>query len=131
MKERFARFMYGRYGNDQLNRFLLIVSMAGLVLSIVTGRQIFWVIAVALLIVSYIRLFSRNIPKRYAENQKYLSISGRITGWFKLRIKHLKERKTHRFFTCPSCRQKVRVPKGKGNVCITCPKCRTQFQKRS
>ncbi len=131
MREKLARFMYGRYGNDQLNRFLLIVSMVLVVITLFTGIDTFWYIGVVLITLTYLRMFSRKIQKRYAENQKYLKLMNPISGWFKLRIKHFKERKTHRFFKCPSCKQKVRVPKGKGNICITCPKCRTQFQKRS
>ena len=131
MREKMARFMYGRYGNDQLNRFMLIISMILVVITLITGWDVFWFVGVVLITLVYLRMFSRKIQKRYAENQKYLSLTNPITGWFKLRIKHLKERKTHRFFACPACKQKVRVPKGKGKICITCPKCKTQFQKRS
>ena len=131
MRQRLMRFMSGRYGNDQLNRFLLIASIVLVFATLFSGIEIFWYIGIVLLTITYMRMFSRKIQKRYAENQKYLQIIGPISGWFKLRIKHLKQRKTHRFFKCPSCQQKVRVPKGKGMICITCPKCRTQFQKRS
>lgn len=131
MREKLMRFMYGRYGNDQLNRFMLILSVLLVFVSSFTGKNVFWYIGAVLITLTYIRMFSRNIQKRYAENQKYLQLVGPIGKWFKIRFKHLKERKTHRFFSCPACKQKVRVPKGKGNICITCPKCRTQFQKRS
>jgi len=131
MRERLARFMYGRYGNDNLNRFLSGFSFFLLIVYMITKFYPLWMVAVILLVLVYIRMFSRNIQKRYQENQKYLQVTAPVTNWMRLRIKHLKERKTHRFFICPTCRQKVRVPKGKGNICITCPKCRTQFQKRS
>jgi len=131
MKEKFIRFMSGRYGIDRLNHFILMLACIGILLSSLTDIYIFWLAAVILLFISYMRIFSRNISKRYAENQKYLSMIQPIEKWFRLRLKHMKERKTHRFFKCPSCKQKVRVPKGKGNICITCPKCKTQFQKRS
>lgn len=131
MKNKLIRFMQGRYGNDQLNRFLLILSMVLVFVSVFSKKTLFWYIGVVFITITYIRMFSRNVPKRYAENQKYLKLIAPVSRWYKLRIKHLKERKTHRFFKCPACQQKVRVPKGKGMICITCPKCRNQFQKRS
>lgn len=125
------RLMYGRYGNDALNRLLLFLILGLLVVSSFTRISIFYWASLALLVLSYLRMFSKNIPKRYEENQQYLRIRNGFTGWFKIRYKHIKQRKDYRFFKCPTCGQKVRVPKGKGNIQITCPKCRTAFNKRS
>lgn len=129
--DRLRRVMYGRYGTDQLNRLLLGITMVLLITSMFIRNPGFYGVALGILIISYYRMFSRNIAKRYEENQKYLSFRNRLVGWFKLRRLHLKQRKDYRFFKCPTCGQKVRVPKGKGMVQITCPKCRTAFNKRS
>ncbi|MGN0313101.1 MAG: hypothetical protein ACI4CC_10010 [Lachnospiraceae bacterium] len=130
-KDRVARAMYGRYGNDELNRMILVLSMVLLVVSAFGKVGGLYLLAVALLILSYYRMLSRNVSKRYAENQKYLTYKNKITGWFRIRKLHLKQRKEFHFFKCPACGQKVRVPKGKGMIEITCPKCRNSFRKRS
>ena len=130
MKEKLQRFMWGRYGNDRFNQFLMIVALVCLALSFF-GLRIFYVLALALLVYVYYRMFSRNIPKRYAENQKYLNYRYQMAVKWNRFKKHLAQRKNYRFYKCPQCKQKVRVPKGRGKICITCPKCRTEFVKKS
>lgn len=130
-RDRLQRFMMGRYGNDQLNKFILAVSFIILIVSAITKIGYLYILAVLLLVLTYIRMFSRNINKRYNENAKFMKIFGKVTGWFKIKGKHLKESKDYRFFSCPTCKQKVRVPKGRGLIEITCPKCKNHFQKRS
>ena len=66
-----------------------------------------------------------------AENQKFLTLRYKTISKWNLMKKHWAESKTHRFFKCPQCKQKVRVPKGRGKICITCPKCKTEFVKKS
>ncbi len=117
------RFMEGRYGNDRLNMFIL---GAGLVLVLVytfipntLARLILWAISYALMFWAIFRMLSRNTYKRYQENRKFLQIFDRI-----------KDRE-HRYFDCPKCRQTVRVPRGKGKIAITCPKCREKFVRKT
>ena len=79
----------------------------------------------------YFRMFSRNLAKRHAENQKFLNFRyERTVGWNRFK-KRTAQRKDYRFFKCPSCKQRVRVPRGHGKIEITCPKCRTCFVKKS
>ena len=130
MKERFARFMQGRYGADNFSRFLMVATLVFLVLSMFTGR-IFWYIAIALLIYSYFRMFSRNISKRYTENQKYLQLKGKVVSFFKGQKNMAGQMKDYHIYKCPQCKQKIRIPRGKGKIEITCPKCKTTFIKRS
>ena len=117
------RFMTGRYGTDKLNTTIL---GAGLVVCLITIFVPVWPINLILTGVSYglmfwaiFRCFSRNTYKRYQENRKYLTFLERI-----------KDRE-HRYFDCPKCRQPVRVPKGKGKIAITCPKCKEKFIKKT
>lgn len=130
MKEKFYRFMQGRYGGDQLSRTLMILTFICLAISLFGGR-IFYVLAIALIVYSYFRIFSRNIYKRSAENTAYLKYEYRVKQFFATLKRDMKQRKTHHIYRCPSCKQKIRVPRGKGKIEIRCPKCSQTFIKRS
>ncbi len=138
MKERFMRFMAGRYGADQLSRFLNIAVLVLIVLSTVfaacglyTLYVITWAAAIVLMFVVIWRMFSKNISKRYQANVKYLTLKNKVTGFFRKKVSRIKQSKTHRFFKCPKCGQVVRTPRGKGTIRITCPKCREVFIRKS
>lgn len=130
MRERIARFMIGRYGIDDLTRFLNIVVLLSLFLGIFVSSSISS-LGMVLLTYQYFRIFSRNIYKRSKENEAYLRLRNRIDRWFSIRKQRFSQRKDYRFFTCPSCKQRLRVHRGKGKIALTCPKCRTQFIKKS
>ena len=120
----FARMMYGRYGNDSLNHFLLIVTLILLLLAYLPYMGGCLLLAIAIMIWSNVRCFSRNIGKRQRELMKYLALRNRIKGFFSLRKKIWRERKTHRYFKCKGCKAMLRVPKGKGTIDVTCPRCK-------
>lgn len=122
-KTGFMRFMQGRYGTDKLNMYILgagviacVIALfirnawADLILSVVSYGLLFWAL---------FRSFSRNTYKRYEENRKFLRL-----------LDQVKDRE-HRYFRCPKCRQSVRVPKGKGKIAISCPKCKEKFIKKT
>ena len=116
-------FMLGRYGTDKLNMAILGV---GLVLSILVAFIKVPILDLTLTLFAYglmfwaiFRMLSRNTYKRYQENRKYLRFLERI-----------KDRE-HRYFDCPRCHQPVRVPRGKGKISITCPKCKEKFIKKT
>ena len=131
MKERMQRFMAGRYGNDQLNQFIFIVAIISMVLEIITRQSLFYTLTLVLLILAYVRVFSRNINKRYEENMKFLQKKDAILNKFRKQKYYAAQRRNFRIYTCPQCKQKIRIPKGKGKISITCPKCRTSFIKKS
>ena len=131
MKEKLQRFMIGRYGADELSKAQSVVVMILLVLSLFGRLGILYWLALALMIYSIWRMFSKNVSKRYEENQKYLNCRYKATVKIDRMKKHFAQRKIYRFYKCPQCKQKVRVPKGRGKICITCPKCRTEFIKKS
>ena len=116
-------FMEGRYGTDRLNMVILIAALVVVVIySFFPGgivRLILWVISYALMIWAICRSLSRNTYKRYEENRKLLQF-----------FDALKDRQ-HRYFNCPKCRQRVRVPRGKGKIAITCPRCRERFIRKT
>ena len=134
--------MYGRYGNDQFNQFLSVIALAVLVVNLFVKIPFLWMGALALLLWTYFRMLSRNTSRRYAENERFLSFISRFrrggsTGGYAggrsaaERRAEREQRKIYRYFVCPHCSQKVRVPRGKGKIEITCPKCRTSFIKRT
>lgn len=131
MREKWMRFMQGRYGADQLCRFLCGVSMVFLVISLFSRRQIWIFLALILLVYNYYRMFSRNIPRRYAENQKYLALTASLRQRFAGKKRELAQRKTHHIYKCPSCGQKIRIPRGHGRIEIRCPRCSATFVKKS
>lgn len=131
MKERMQRFMAGRYGNDQLNQFIFIVAIISMVFEIITRQSLFYTLTLVLLILAYVRVFSRNINKRYEENMKFLQKKDAILNKFRKQKYYAAQRRNFHIYTCPQCKQKIRIPKGKGKISITCPKCRTSFIKKS
>ena len=130
MRERLMRFMAGRNGNDQLNVFLLIVDVVLLVLAGIFSRErgsILYPLAIVLLLYIYFRMFSRNLYKRRDENGKFLRLKHSVESYFRVRKEQWLQRKEYKFFTCPSCRAALRVPRGRGKLKIVCRKCGTSF----
>ena len=131
MKQKIQQFMIGRYGADQLGRLLMGISIISLLISLLTKLDIFYIFAFGLMVYEYYRMMSKKIERRYAENQKYLNGRYRLVVKWNRHKEHFRQRKDYHFYRCPSCKQKVRVPKGKGRICITCPKCKGEFIKKS
>ena len=131
MKEKFQRFMAGRYGVDDLSKFMLYALLALCIISIFVRSSILNVILLLGLLLIYFRMFSKNHTKRYQENVKFLQVKDKVLHFFRREKDIAVQKKDFRIYTCPSCKQKIRIPKGKGKVCVTCPKCRTEFIKRS
>lgn len=136
MKEKIMKFMYGRYGNDELNQFLVKLIFVNLILSLFVRSSrflgdLFYYLSIILLIFMYYRMFSKNYSKRYSEKMAYLEYSNKVKVYLDKNKKDKSQRKEFRFYKCPSCKQKVRVPRGKGKISIHCPKCSVDFIKKS
>ena len=134
MREWMQRAMAGRYGVDQLNRFLTIFAMVMLILSMFFKSAlslVFWLLAIVSLVWSYARMFSRKIPKRQAENNAYLTLRYQITRKSTARRQRAAQKRYYRFYNCPRCGVTTRVPKGKGKLRITCPRCGESFVRKS
>lgn len=138
MRDKFNKFMQGRYGVDDLSRFtmgvalvLIILAMFANIFSRTVGSTLDILGVAATIVYAYIRIFSRNIQQRYAENQKFLQMTSKFRFRFNKEKDLMKQRKTHHIYSCPGCGQKIRIPKGKGKIEIECPKCHTKFVKRS
>lgn len=125
------QFFYGRNGTDGLNLFLMIISVVLLTVSMFIDNYIADSIlstsALLLIVLQLLRSFSRNLYKRRRENAVFMSVIYRIKGFFSLRKRKWKERKTHRYKKCPACKAQLRFPKNKGKIQVTCPKCGKKF----
>lgn len=131
LKEKFMRFMYGRYGVVTLGKYSLGAGLATMVLSIVFDSYTLSLLSWFFIILTYFRMFSRNLYKRSSENQTFLNKTYKLRTWFGKQKNMLAQRKTHHIYRCPGCKQKIRVPRGKGRIEIRCPKCHTTFIKNS
>ena len=135
MKDKLNRFMQGRYGVDNFARFTLGVALFVIVVGSFMRQNaaggVLDTVGFILIIYTYFRILSRNISARYAENQKYLKMTAgirrRLASW----KSQLAQRKIYHIYRCPGCKQKIRVPRGRGKIEIRCPKCNTRFVKKS
>lgn len=131
MREKIARFMAGRYGMDSLGRFSITLALILVILNSFAGSRLLNTLFWLLLIYAYFRMLSRNVYKRSSENQLFLNKTAGIRRWFYTQKNRMHQRKTHHIYHCPSCKQKIRIPRGKGRIEIRCPKCSTTFIKKS
>nr|WP_319489177.1 hypothetical protein [uncultured Caproiciproducens sp.] len=138
----FRRMMTGRYGTDQLTIALMVLYMLLSLTAQLTRLTVLSLIAFVPLAFCFYRMLSRNISRRYQENNKFLKWWGPVREWFRRGLYQfqswmrntayrMKDSKTHRYYKCPHCSNTLRVPKGKGKISITCPVCKNQFIKKT
>lgn len=125
------RFMSGRYGADEFSLFLLIVYLVLSMLAVLPYCNALYAVALSACVFSLYRCFSRNIYRRNAERTWFLGKWSKIKSFFRRKRRIFKERKTHKFFKCKRCGAVLRVPKGKGRIEITCPKCKNKLTKKT
>ena len=131
----FARFMYGRNGGDHLGLFMIWVAVTLDIINMFIKNQVVYgaisIVSAVLVLLALLRMFSKNLYKRRAENAKFLD---KVWWPLKRRLSNAKQQaadKEHKYFSCPNCRTVCRVPRGKGKIVITCPKCSTRIQGKS
>ncbi|MGM9947529.1 hypothetical protein [Floccifex sp.] len=123
-KNKMIQFMQGRYGNDAFNQALFVIALILVVVQLFVKNILLSSLVLILLIYINYRTLSRNIVARQLENDRYL----RLVKPYQLQWQY---RKTHKVFRCKQCKQIIRVPKGKGTIEVTCPKCKTKITKRT
>ena len=131
IKNGFRNFMRGRYGGDKLSLVLLI---AGIVFSMVTsftGITIFYYLGLVFYFIALFRMFSRNIVRRSAENQKFLGVCNKVFTAVRQFFVRLKNSRKYKYFRCPQCGVRLRLPRKVGEVTVTCSKCKNQFRKKA
>lgn len=138
---RLAQFFSGRTGVDALGKTSSWAAVILMIITMITGWAIPYFIAIICLIYSIWRMFSKNYQKRYYENQKFLNATAGIRRFFSAIPSKVKravskakydrqQKKIYKIFYCPSCKQKLRAPKGRGKILVTCSSCKTEFIKR-
>ncbi|AEF83960.1 Zn-finger domain protein [Treponema primitia ZAS-2] len=130
-RAKLERFMRGRYGQDELNRVLSAAALAFCFVSIITRHLVPSSLSMILVIICIFRSFSRNTGARIREANYYFSLKSKGIRFFGGVADKVRQRLTHRIFTCPSCGQRCRVPKGKGRIRITCKRCGAKFIKKT
>ncbi len=131
MRERMVRFMQGRYGVDALSRCLMWFAMAFVIVDMFARTMVLSTIGVVMILYVYYRMFSKNYIKRQAENGWFLRHTYKLRMFFLKQKDYAKIRKDYHIYTCSQCGQKIKIPRNKGKIMVTCPKCHNQFQKRS
>lgn len=124
------RFMYGRYGNDQLNTFLLVLYFVLAVLNIIFNTIYLWIASLIPICWLFFRMLSKNYGRRRAENAAFLRLWRLVSGYFKTNRARMKDN-MHRYYRCPSCRATLRVPKNVGKIEITCPVCGAKLTRKT
>lgn len=132
MRQKIYQFMIGRNGVDHFSRFLTYAAVVLALLDMLFGGTgVFYGLGIVLIVYAYIRVFSKKLEKRRAENAKYLQMQQKFTGSFRNWRERQRQRKDYCFFRCPSCKAWLRVPRGKGKVRVTCRKCGTAFERKT
>ena len=133
MRDKFIKFMYGRYGVDEFGKYMLVTAIVLSLLGLIFNG--FWIslvcsfLSTGLMIYIIYRAFSKNINKRVLENHKFLKKTSKIRNWFKFCKTRYNDRKIYKYVKCPNCKNYCRVPRGKGKIKITCRVCKKQFDR--
>ena len=127
IKNGLANFMAGRYGLDNLGKATLIVSLALTLLASITNMLLFSILGFILIVITIIRMNSRNLTKRQEENERYLKFKAEIKQFFV----RLKNSRKYKYFRCPECGARLRLPRKVGEVNVTCGKCKHQFKMKA
>ena len=131
MRNWLSNFMLGRNGMDQL---VMAQVAAALVLQLLSGVMDIGILSLfsnAMLVWAVFRMLSRNISARGEENRKFLTWLRGVRADARAWRERLRHRKEYKFFRCPGCGNWLRVPRGKGNIQITCPRCGHRFSGRT
>ena len=150
-------FQQQRRGIDELSRTMLILALVLSIIGMIVSKSVGWLRIVlsllsgALLVLIVIRMTSKNFNKRYQENMKYLTYETAVKDWFRRTFRAKSaggtyqaprakragknptwaELKQYKYLICPQCAQRLRVPRGKGRIRVTCTHCGNVFETRS
>ena len=131
LKNGVRNFMIGRNGADQLSLAMLIAGIVLSLLTSVTRIAIFNILGLIVLLLTIFRMFSRNLEKRRAENQKFVNFRANFGTNAKQMMNRLKNMKKYKYFKCPQCGARLRLPRKVGEVTVTCGKCKNQFKQKA
>ena len=127
-KEKLARFMYGRYGTDQLYNAMNVICFILIIFNLFIRSPIVSILLFTVLILMILRTLSKNVYKRRSENEKFLKLWRPVKAKGTFTIRRFKEIKTHRFRRCPHCKKVLRLPRRTGKHTVNCPCCHKDFE---
>ncbi len=127
--DRIRELMVGRYGVDDLSKCLMTVTLILFILSLFVRNKMLYLAALVVCFYTWYRMLSEQFQQREKENAIYQRVRASMKKLLKAQKRRIDGSRDFCFFTCPGCGQEVRVPRGKGRIRITCPKCRTQFDR--
>lgn len=131
IKAGMRNFMAGRNGSDQLGMALILGGLVLVVLASITNLVIIHYLGLALYVYALFRMFSRNVAKRRAENEKYMNFRRNYKTNISQFFARMKNSKQFKYFRCPECKARLRLPRKVGEVTVTCGKCRHQFKQKA
>ncbi|WP_205051810.1 hypothetical protein [Peptoniphilus gorbachii] len=126
-KDKMRKFMIGRYGQDELGKFILSLALILLIINLFVKTAALSAAALVLIIYSYYRIFSRDVRARYAENKKFLTSLDPLRRKFFSSKNKYDNRKLYKYIKCPKCKFEMKAPKNKGKIRVTCKKCGEKF----
>lgn len=121
--------MQGRYGNDKLNNFILIVAAILYFINLFARNTILVLIVLVLIALVIWRALSTNVNKRLYENRRFISIYTAVGDFVKRQYMKVRDFRTHRYVRCPYCKAQLRLKKRTGTQHIHCPRCGRDFEK--
>ena len=130
-QRKMAEWMRGRNGSDELATCALLLALVFVILNLFLRTIFLSVVAVALLVYAWWRMASKNLEARENENGVFCEFLGPVRPWVRNPVAAAQEAKKYKHFTCPNCQQRIRVPRGKGNLRVRCPKCQERFKVRT
>ena len=131
IRANFARFMSGRYGADTLGQHMIFGALAMTIIGSLTGLSFLSLMADALIVLALFRMLSKNRYKRAQENADYAQRTYKVTRAVTEWVNRMKNSKKYRYFSCPKCKMRLRVPRGVVKVTITCKGCGEKFDKKA
>ena len=131
MREKVYHFMQGRYGMDAFSGFLIGTGLAVAVLNAFFKSNLLMLFSWGFVIFAYTRIFSKNRERCIAQNVWFYNHTKAVRDFMQKEKSRMQIRKTHHIYTCKKCGQKIKIPRGKGKIMVTCPKCRNEFLKWS
>lgn len=130
-QRKMSAWAIGRNGADDLSSACTNVAVALVVVNLISGRSAFALVALLLLAYAWYRISSKDVARRRSENAEVARRLGPVLAWLANPVAAAREARAYKHLTCPSCGQRVRIPRGKGKVRVTCPRCRTRFDGRA
>ena len=124
-------FMRGRNGAAELTSLCAVVALVLAVINIFAGQLWLTIVVVAILAYCIFRMLSLDVAARRKESDAVMKVMPALRPWLRNPQAAARENKEYKHVTCPSCKQRVRVPRGKGHIRVTCPRCHEKFEIRS